>query len=177
VANQYYQFAFDFNSPNLVTTFQTQGASSWSAYNEPNFTRGQLRTGGPNPGNPNSPAGNYLAVGTGDSVFLNLKGPAGWTVPSGSALQVIVSQANSPGSQQGATPFGNGYTYYPLTGGTLLPDGVTMQYQIPSTIQASANPGAGNYNRYELTIAFAAQDASGNLYYYADDPEMDVQGT
>ena len=56
-------------------------------------------------------------------------------------------------------------------------DGVTMQYQIPTAIQSSANPGQGNYGRYELTIAFAAADASGNVYYFADDPEMDVQGS
>jgi hypothetical protein len=176
VANQYYQFAFTFSSPNLVTSFQTQGASSWSSYNEPNFTRGQLRTGGPNPNNPNGPSGNYLAVNTGDTILINLMGPAGWTMPPNSALQVIVSQANSPGSGQGATPFANGYVYYELTG-TMQGDGVTMQFQLPSAIQASANPGHGNYNRYELTVAFAAQDGNGNIYYFADDPEMDVQGS
>jgi hypothetical protein len=176
VANRYYQFAFDFGSPNLVTSFQTQGASSWSAYQEPNFTRGQPRTGGPNPGNPNGPAGNYLVANAGDSVFINLKGPAGWAVPSGSALQVIVSQANSPGHGQGSTPFANGWVYYELTG-TMQTDGVTMQYQLPSAIQASANPGQGNFNRYELTVAFAAKDGSNNVYYFADDPEMDVQGS
>jgi hypothetical protein len=176
VANQYYQFAFDFSSSNLVTTFQTQGASSWSAYQEPNFTRGQVRTGGPNPGNPNGPSGNYLAVNAGDTVFINLKGPAGWTVPANSFLQVIVSQANSPGNGQGPTPFANSYVYYALSG-VMQGDGVTMQYQLPSVIQSGANPGQGNYNRYELTIAFAAADANGNVHYYADDPEMDVQGS
>ena len=92
---------------------------------------------------------------------------------------MIVSQANSPGQSQGLTPFANGYVYYalPMAGGTLLPDGVTRQFQIPGTIQPSANPGQGNFNRYELTVAFSANDASGNTYYYSDDPEMDVQGS
>ena len=176
MANQYYQFAFNFTSPTVVTSFQTGGASAWTSYQEPNFTRGQMRSGGPNPGNPNGPAGNYLVVTAGDAIFINVVGPAGWTVPSGSSLQLIVSQANSPGNGQGNTPFGNNYVYYELTG-TMQTDGVTMQYQIPSTIQPGANPGRGNYNRYELTVAFAAADQSGNVHYFADDPEMDVQGS
>jgi hypothetical protein len=178
VADQFYQFAFNFTSPTVATSYKTRGGSSWTPYQEPNFTHGQLRVGGPNnPNNPNGPSGNYLVANAGDSVFINVTGPAGWTVPAGSAVQVIVSQANSPGTNQGNTPFASNYVYYQLTAGALQPDGVTMQYQIPSTIQASANPGRGNYNRYELTVAFSVADPSGNVYYFADDPEMDVQGS
>jgi len=179
MANQYYQFAFNFGSPTLVTTFQTQGASSWSAYQEPNFTRGVIRSGGPNSNNPNGPAGNYLVASSGDSIYINVQGPTGWALVPNSVLNVIVSQANSPGQGQGLTPFANGYTFYPLpmAGGTLLPDGVTRQFSIPSPIQSSANPGQGNFNRYEITVAFSANDANGNTYYFSDDPEMDVQGS
>jgi hypothetical protein len=109
-------------------------------------------------------------------VYINLVGPTGWKA-SGTVLQVIVSQANSPGSAQGASPFVNNQVFFGGLTGTLQGDGVTMQYTLPSTIQASANPGGGNYNRYELTIAFTAQDASGNSYNFSDDPEMDVQGS
>ena len=179
MANQYYQFAFNFSSPTLQTSFQTQGASTWSAYQEPNFTRGVVRAGGPNPSNPNGPAGDYLVVSSGDTIFINVQGPTGWALTPNSVLQVIVSAANSPGQGQGATPFANGFVYYglPMSNGTLLPDGVTRQYSIPSTVQPGANPPRGNFNRYELTVAFSANDASGNTYFYSDDPEMDVLGT
>jgi hypothetical protein len=177
VANQCYQFAFNFSPPSLATSFQTSGATAWTPYQQPNYARGQVRVGGPNnANNPNGPAGNYLVVSPADNVFINLVGPQGWTVPTGSVLQVIVSQANSPAPSQGYSPFANSAVYYALTG-TLMNDNVTRQYQIPTPIQSSANPGPGNYGRYELTIAFAAADASGTVYYFADDPEMDVQGS
>jgi hypothetical protein len=177
VASQYYQFAFNFNAPAVATSFQTQGAANWTPYQQPNYTNGQIRTGGPNnPTNPNGPSGNYLVANVGDTVYINLVGPTGWKA-GGTVLQVIVSQANSPGSAQGASPFVNNQVFFGGLTGTLQGDGVTMQYTLPSTIQASANPGGGNYNRYELTIAFTAQDASGNSYNFSDDPEMDVQGS
>jgi hypothetical protein len=177
MANQVYQFVFSFSPLSLSTSFQTSGVTAWTPYQEPNYTRGQVRVGGPNnPSNPNGPAGSYLVVSPGDNVYINLVGPQGWTVPTGSVLQVIVSQANSPAQSQGYSPFASTYVSYQLTG-TLMNDGVTMQYQIPTPIQSNANPGRGNYGRYELTIAFAAADASGNVYYFADDPEMDVQGS
>jgi hypothetical protein len=177
MANQVYQFAFNFSPLSLATSFQTSGVTAWAPYQQPNFTRGQLRTGGPNnPNNPNGPSGNYLVVAPGDSVFINLVGPTNWKVPNGMQLQVIVSQADSPAQGQGYSPFTNGYVQYSLNG-TMMNDGVTMQYQIPGTIQTSANPGNGNWARFELTVAFSAADASGNVYYFADDPEMDVQGS
>jgi hypothetical protein len=177
VASQVYQFAFTFSPVSMTTSFQTSGATAWASYQQPNFTRGQFRAGGPNnPNNPNGPSGNYLVVAPGDSVFINLVGPTNWKVPNGMQLQVIVSQADSPAQGQGYSPFANGQVQYSLSG-TMMNDGVTMQYQIPGTVQSSANPGQGNWARYELTVAFSAADASGNVYYFADDPEMDVQGS
>jgi len=176
VANQYYQFAFTFSPQSLTTSFQTQGASSWTQYQEPNFSRGQPRSGGPNHNNPNGPAGNYLVASSGDTVFIKLIGPSGWQMAPQSKLMVIVSQANWPGQSQGYSPFSNNYVFYPLDAvGGYQSDG-SLNFQL-DTVQPSANPGNGNFNRYELTVAFAAQDGSGNLYYFADDPEMDVQGS
>jgi hypothetical protein len=176
MAYQVYQFTFTFSPLSLTTAFQTSGVTAWTPYEQPNFTRGQLRSGGPNKSNPNGPSGNYLVAAPGDSVFINLVGPAGWAVPSGSLLQVIVSQAPSPARGQGFSPFANNNVWYALSG-TMMSDNVTMQYQIPNAIPSGANPGPGNFARYELTVAFAAADASGNVYYFSDDPEMDVQGS
>ena len=179
MANQYYRFTFAFNPVSLTTSFQTEGDSAWTAYQEPNYNNGQVRTGGPNnANNPNGPSGNYLVVGSQDNVFIQLVGPPqGWSMlSSDSQLHVIVSQANSPGSSQGFSPFSGGFVYYPITGAPI--GGGVMQFQIPSVIQATAVPGAGNYNRYELTVAFSVTDTtSGTAYYFGDDPEMDVQGT
>ena len=177
MANQYYQFTFGFNPPSLATSFQTQGATAWTPYQEPNYNRGQVRSGGPNnSNNPNGPSGNYLVVNAADTVFINLVGPSNWKLATGTALNVIVSQANSPAQGQGYSPFANASVYYPLTA-PMGNDGVTMQCQVPGTIPSSANPGPNNWGRYELTIAFTADDGSGNLYNFADDPEMDVQGS
>jgi hypothetical protein len=174
VANQYYQFTFDF-TPSLTTSFQTQGATGWTTYQEPNYNRGQVRAGGPNnPNNPNGPGGSYLVVNVGDTVFINLVGPQDWKLADETAVNVIVSQANSPAQGQGYSPFANSTVYYALTG-SMLSDGVTLQCQVPDTIQA--NPGPNNWGRYELTIAFTADDGSGNLHKFGDDPEMDVQGS
>jgi hypothetical protein len=85
-----------------------------------------------------------------------------------------VSQADSPAQGQGFSPFTNSRVFYALTG-TMLSDNQTMQFQLDS-VPVAANPGQGNWNRYELTVAFTAQDTSGNLYNFSDDPEMDVQG-
>ena len=178
MANQYYRFTFAFNPVALTTSFQTEGDSGWTAYQEPNYNNGQVRTGGPNnPNNPNGPSGNYLVVGSQDNVFIQLQGPPeGWSMlTSDSQLHVIVSQANSPGSSQGFSPFSGGFVYYPITGAPI--GGGIMQFQIPSVIQPGAVPSAGNYNRYELTVAFSVADNSGTAYYFGDDPEMDVQGT
>jgi hypothetical protein len=186
LANQTYQFAFSFSPQSLTTSFQQSGGS-WQTFQEPNYNRGVVRAGGPNnPNNPNGPNGNYLVVSAGDTILINLQGPApsngqpSWSLLSGSIVQVIISQANSPGGSQGFSPFSGGTVYYPLNTsqfpGTWLSDNQTYQFQLPSQIPSTANPGQGNYNRYEITIAFAANDSSGTTYYYSDDPEMDVQG-
>ena len=175
MANQVYRFTFGFSPVSLRTDFQTSGVTAWQPYQEPSFSPGQVRAGGPGQGN-NPNAGSYLVAAPGDNVFINLVGPTGWKMPQGTQLQVIVSQANSPATGQGFSPFAGGNNVsYQLTA-PMLPDGVTMQFQLPS-IPATLTPGAGNYWRYELTIAFTAADSSGNVYYFADDPEMDVLGS
>lgn len=175
MANQYYQFGFTFGSSILATSYQTQGAATWTPYQEPDYKNGQIRTGGPNnSNNPSGPAGNYLVVNANDNVFINLQGPSGWQA-NGTVLNVIVSPANSPGSGQGCSPFANNQVFFSGLTGTLQGDGVTMQYALPA-IPATLNPGQGNYYRYELTIAFTAQDSTGAAYNFSDDPEMDVQG-
>ena len=70
-----------------------------------------------------------MVASSGDTIFVNVQGPTGWTLTPNSFLQVIVSQANWPGQSQGLTPFANGYVLYsiPMSSGTLLPDGVTSE--------------------------------------------------
>jgi hypothetical protein len=60
----------------------------------------------------------------------------------------------------------------------LLSDNQTLQYQLPSAIPSAANPGQGNFNRFEVTVAFAASPVGSTTQsWFSDDPEMDVQGT
>ena len=81
MANQCYQFVFSFSPLSLSTSFQTSGVTAWTPYQEPNYTRGQVRVGGPNnSSNPNGPAGSYLVVSHGDNVYINFVGPQNWTV-------------------------------------------------------------------------------------------------
>jgi hypothetical protein len=83
VANQVYQFTFNFSPIWLRTAFQTSGVTAWTPYQQPNYQRGQNRAGGPNPpNNPNGTSGNYLVANAGDNVFINLVGPQGWKMPS-----------------------------------------------------------------------------------------------
>ena len=94
-------------------------------YQEPSFSRGQVRAGGPGQGN-NPNAGSYLVAAPGDNVLINLVGPTGWKMPQGTQLLVIVSQANSPGSGQGFSPFAGGNNVsYQLTA-PMMGDGVTV---------------------------------------------------
>ena len=168
MANQYYQFTLSFNPPAVTTQFQQSGNSSWQNYVEPNFASNSNRSGGP--GGPGQ--GNYLVVNQNDNVYINLVGPSGWSWPPNTLLQVIVSPANSPNPGQGFTPFT--FLYNALSG-TMLADTVTMQFLLPSTIQAV--PGKGNWFRYEITIAFrACAPGSSTPVYFSDDPEMDVMG-
>ena len=167
MANQTYQFTLSFNPPAVTTQFQ-QAGQSWQTYVEPNYSNGNNRSGGPG----GQGQGNYLVVNPNDNIFINLVGPSGWTWPADTLLQVIISPANSPNSGQGFTPFT--FLYNALSG-TMMTDTVTMQFQLPSTIQAS--PGKGNYFRYEITIAFrACAPGSTTPVYFSDDPEMDVMG-
>jgi hypothetical protein len=168
MANQYYQFTLGFNPPSITTQFQQSGSSTWQNYVEPNYSSNSNRSGGP--GGPGQ--GNYLVVSQNDNVFINLVGPSGWTWPPDTLLQVIISPANSPNSGQGFTPFT--FLFNSLSG-SMLADNVTMQFPLPSTIQAT--PGKGNWFRYEITIAFrACAPGSTTPVYFSDDPEMDVMG-
>jgi hypothetical protein len=187
VANQIYQFAFAFTTPpTLATSFQQSG-SSFQNYQEPNYSHGSVRTGGPNNNNnPNGPSGNYLVVSVGDNLLINIQGPppvggqCSWQLPAGTAVQIIISQANSPGNSQGFSPFPGGAVYYnvPTASWQLLSDNQTLQYQLPSAIPSAANPGQGNFNRFEVTVAFAASPVGSTTQsWFSDDPEMDVQGT
>ena len=176
VANQQYQFNFTFAQSLTVTFSQSDGA--WQNYQEPNYSNGVARSGGPGPNG----GGSYLVVQAGDNVYINLVGPSGWIsatdpIPT---LNVIVSAANSPGNNQGYTPFASNASangvFYSLNNGSLqTSDNQTVQYLL-GTIQSTANPGRGKWNRYELTVAFAVTN-NGTTYYFSDDPEMDVQGS
>jgi hypothetical protein len=168
MANQYYQFNLSFNPPAVTVQFQQGGTTNWQNYVEPNYSNGANRSGGPG----GQGQGNYLVVNQNDTVFINLVGPSGWTWPANTELQVILSQANSPNSAQGFSPFS--YVYAPLTG-TMQGDNVTMQFRLPATVLAT--PAKNAYYRYEITVAFrACAPGSTTPVYFSDDPEMDVMG-
>jgi len=176
MANQIYQFTMNFGNastpPSLTTQFWNNSATppGWQTYVEPNFNNGVVRAGGP--GGPGNNNGNYAVASTGDTLLINLVGPAGWSWPAETLLQVIISPANSPNANQGFTPFPT--VYYPLAG-TMQSDNVTMQFSVPDAVQVA--PGRNNYYRFELTIAFrACAPNSTTPVYFADDPEMDVMG-
>jgi hypothetical protein len=163
MANCYYKFTFTNSATSdLAVSFSNDG-TNWSTYNEPAFP--------PSPQN----RGNVLQVNYGDSVSVWLSGPAGWSLTG--QLQVIIARANSAPSGQPYSPFSGGAVWMNPQGGWVDTSDNPPYVWGASLGQVATNPGQGRTQNYEITIAFNAQlpGASGPTYF-AEDPEMDVQG-
>ena len=161
MATGYYRFTFtDSASSDLTVEFSNDG-STWQAYNEPAWP--------PNASN----RGNVLQVNYQDTVSIYLQGPVGWRLNG--ALQVIVARANSAPANQAYSPFVNSTVWMNPTGGWVDTNDPTPNIWGASLGQVTLNPGNGRAQQFEITIAFNAQLPSGAAYF-AEDPEMDVQG-
>jgi hypothetical protein len=121
----------------------------------------------------------YLKMNPGDSLSVVLQGPVGWTFPSGSVVQNIISRANGSPSKQAYSPFANGAVYLPVAASAgVSSTGGSSTIWTGSVGTVVQNPGKGNRNKFELTIAFAViLSGQTTPEYFADDPEMEVEGT
>jgi hypothetical protein len=153
----YYQFGFGNSANSDITVQYSNDGSNWTTYSEPGWP--------PSPSN----RGSVLNVGYNDEIFVWLSGPSGWSM--GGALQVIIARANSAASGQAYSPFSSSVVWMNPPGSM---DGTIWKASLGRIV---SNPGQGQVNRFEITIAFNATlpGASGPAYF-AEDPEMDVQG-
>lgn len=153
----YYQFVFGNSATSDITVKYSTDGSTWNNYSEPGWP--------PSPGN----QGSVLSVQQNDEIFVWLSGPTGWSM--GGALQVIIARANSAASGQIYSPFSSSVVWMNPAGSM---DGTIWKASLGRIAQ---NPGQGQVNKFEITIAFNAtlQGASGPTYF-AEDPEMDVRG-
>ena len=106
-----------------------------------------------------------------DTVHIQLVGPSNWAMSTGGQLQVVIARANRAASGQAYSPFGGSVVWMNPPGQM---NGNVWQAAL-GTI--NLNPGPGKFNYFEITIAFSANlpNVTGPVYF-AEDPEMDVDG-
>jgi len=153
----YYRFTFGATQNSDMTVAYSTDGSSWTTYSEPGWP--------PSPQN----QGSVLSVNPNDTVYIQLSGPTGWSLSG--ALQVIIARANSAASGQAYSPFGSGVVWMNPSGQM---NGNVWQAALG---QISLNPGRGQVNKFEITVAFNANlpNVTGPTYF-SEDPEMDVEG-
>jgi hypothetical protein len=153
----YYQFSFG-STPNsdLTVTYSNDGVN-YQTYQEPAWP--------PNPGN----RGSVLQVSPNDTIYIQLVGPSGWQLSG--QVQVIASRANSAQSGQRYSPFGADDVWLNPVGSM---NGTTWTGTLGDI---DDNPGVGNINKYEITVAFnASLPGTNGPSYFSEDPEVDVSG-
>ena len=160
MAAGYYQFTFGGSAgSDIAVAYSTAANGPWTAYAEPAWP--------PN----NANRGSVLVVNPNDTVYLQLVGPANWAMSTGGQLQVVIARANRAASGQAYSPFGGSVVWMNPPGQM---NGNVWQAAL-GTI--NLNPGPGKFNYFEITIAFSANlpNVTGPVYF-AEDPEMDVDG-
>ena len=153
----YYRFTFGTaRNSDVSVSYSANANGPFTPYTEPAFP-------------PSSNKGSVLQVNPNDTVYIQLQGPAGWSLNGN--VQVIIARANSAASGQAYSPFAQDIVWV-NPGGTMT--GNTWQAPLGPI---SLNPGRGQANQFELTIAFSANlpNVTGPVYF-AEDPEMDVEG-
>lgn len=153
----YYRFTFGSTQNSDITVSYSSDGSSWTPYSEPAWP--------PSPQN----QGSVLSVNPNDTVYLQLVGPSGWSLSG--ELQVIIARANSAASGQAYSPFSSDVVW-------MNPQGqMTGNVWQASLGQIALNPGSGQANKFEITVAFnAALPNVSGASYFAEDPEMIVEG-
>lgn len=153
----YYRFTFGAATNSDITVSYSTDGGTWAAYSEPAWP--------PSPQN----RGSVLQVSPNDAVYIQLSGPGGWSLNG--QVQVVVARANSAASGQAYSPFAAGVVW-------LNPSGAMNGNLWQATLgEISTNPGRGQMQKFEITIAFNATLPNVNgPAYFSEDPEMDVQG-
>jgi hypothetical protein len=153
----YYRFTFGATQNSDMTVAYSTDGNNWTTYSEPGWP--------PSPQN----RGSVLTVSPNDTVYIQLSGPNGWSLSG--VLQVVIARANSAASGQAYSPFAGGVVWMNPTG--QMNDNVWQA----SLGQISLNPGSGQTNKFEITVAFNASlpNVTGPSYF-SEDPEMDVEG-
>jgi hypothetical protein len=158
MAAGYYRFNFGTTRNSDVTvSYSSSPTGPFTSYSEPAWP----------PNNQNR--GSVLQVNYNDTVYIQLQGPTGWTLTG--QVQVVITRANSAASGQAYSPFGGGEVW-------LNPPGtMTGNVWQASLGTIAANPGQGNNNKFEITIAFNANlPGVPGSSYFSEDPEMQVEG-
>lgn len=154
----YYRFNFgSTRNSDITVSYATNQNGPFTPYSEPGWP-----PSGQNPGN-------VLKVNPNDEVFIQLQGPDNWVMAG--QLQVVIARANSAASGQAYSPFASDVVWM-NPAGTMT--GNVWQASL-GTI--ATNPGSGNVNKFEITIAFnATLPGVSGACYFAEDPEMQVDG-
>ena len=148
MADGYYRFTFaDQTNADLSISYSNSASGPWTSYQPPAKT---------------------LKVNTGDTIYIQLAGPANWVLNG--RVQVIISRSAGAASRQAYSPFSGSVVWMNPTGQNT---NNVWQGMLGSAV---ANPGTGKSNGFEITVAFNAQLPTSGQQYFAVDPEMDVQG-
>ncbi|MDX1981433.1 MAG: hypothetical protein SFV51_14290 [Bryobacteraceae bacterium] len=150
MATGYYQFTYGSTATTGISIAYSNDGTNWTPYNPSS--------------NPNQ--NQVLQVNNGDNVQLNFVGPSGWSV-TGNVTVIVARALQLPANQAQA--------YSPFSDGVLLTR-ASSNNQASLGAASVNNPGQGVMNKYELTVAFSVTNGSSTLSF-AEDPEMDVEGT
>ena len=158
MANGYYRFSFgSARNSDISIAYSANQGGPFTPYTEPDWPPSPTKQGSILKANPN------------DTIYIQLQGPSGWSLSG--QVQVIIARANDAASGQAYSPFSNDVVWMNPQG--TMTDGIWQA----SLGSISTNPGNGVKNHFEITVAFNANlpNVTGACYF-AEDPEMEVDG-